>query len=167
MGACSASTSPESAVDLLDPKVEGFSCDAYFKAEMANAAFARRAFRKSHVVQYINFWPCEWDNDRKYMSRFFAFAKDNQVGLGGPDIVPYRKGQMKNAYPFFNSYKGQLPLVAMAVQQPTLTYTNPQTGKRFTRSEIEDFADDYLGVDVIFWTTEAPWLKNPAAVEQK
>ena len=151
---------PETAADLLDPKAEGFSCDAYFKAEMANAAFARTAFRKSHVVQYINFWPCEWDNDRKYMSRFFAFAKDNKVGLGGPDIVPYRKGQMKNAYPFFNAYKGQLPLVTMAVQQPTLTYTNPQTGKRFTKSEIEDFADDYLGVDVIFWTTEAPWLKD-------
>jgi hypothetical protein len=38
--------------------------------------------------------------------------------------------------------------------------TARKTGKRFSRSEIEAFADDYLGVDVIFWTTEAPWLKN-------
>lgn len=30
---------------------------------------------------------------------------------------------MKNAYPFFNQYKGRLSLVAMAIQEPTLTYT--------------------------------------------
>ena len=43
--------------------------------------------------------------------------------------------------------------------------TTRKTGKRFRRSEIEDFADDYLGVDGIFWTTEAPWLSKPVAVE--
>ena len=44
-----------------------------------------------------------------------------------------KKPQMKNSYPFFHQYKGRLSLVAMAVQAPTLTYTNPETGKPFTR----------------------------------
>ena len=57
-------------------------------------------------MQYANFWPCEWDNDQKYMSRAFEFAKQNRIGLGGPDIVPYKKAQMKNSYPFFHRYKG-------------------------------------------------------------
>jgi hypothetical protein len=55
--------------------------------------------------------------------------------------------------------------VAMAVQEPTLTYTNPATGGPFTREEIVTFARDYLGADIVFWTAQTPWLRegNPAA----
>jgi hypothetical protein len=104
---------PETAADLANAKPEGFTCDGYFAAEIENIGFARRAFAKSHVVQYVNFWPCEWNNDRNYMGRLFAFAQARGIGLGGPDIVPFRRGQMKNAYPFFNRYRGKLPIVAM------------------------------------------------------
>ncbi|WP_420963651.1 hypothetical protein [Brucella sp. IR073] len=150
---------PETAVDI-DQKHDksGFSCDSYFNAEMANLKAARAAFTKSHVVQYVNFWPCEWDNDHDYMGRIFAYAAAHRIGLGGPDIVPFRKAQMKNSYPFFHRYKGKLDLAAFAVQQPTLTYTNPKTGKRFTKDEFIRFADDYLGADVIFWSPSTPWL---------
>jgi hypothetical protein len=136
----------------------GFTCDRYFSAALENAAFARRVFTRSHVVQYANFWPCEWNNDRKYMSRFFEFAAANGIGAGGPDIVPWKPAQMKNSYPFLHQYQEKLSLVAMAVQEPTLTYTNPQTGRKFTREEFVDFAENYLGVDVIFWSTTSPWL---------
>jgi hypothetical protein len=67
---------------------------------------------------------------------------------------------MKNSYPFFNRYKGKLSLVAMAIQQPTLTYLNPETKKPHTREEFLAFAENYLGVDIIFWTTESPWLQE-------
>ena len=152
---------PETAIDL-DPKRDnsGFTCDAYFNAEIDNLAFARKAFAKSQVVQYVNFWPCEWENDHSYMSGLFDFASKNNVGLGGPDIVPYKKGQMKNSYPFFNRYKGKLALVAMAVQEPTLTYTNPKTKKPFTKAEFLDFAENYLGANVVFWSPATPWLKH-------
>jgi len=151
---------PETAVgvDTKNDKT-GFTCEKYFAAELENAKFARKAFAKSHVVQYMNFWPCEWENDQKFMSRGFAFAMENGIGLGGPDIVPNKKPQMKNSYPFFHQYKGKLSLVAMAVQEPTLTYTNPETKKPFTREEFVAFAQDYLGVDIIFWATASPWLK--------
>lgn len=150
---------PETAVEVnaKDPAT-GFSCDAYFSATLDTMGAARKAFATSAVVQYVNFWPCEWNNDRKYMERVFAFAAENRIGLGGPDIVPWRKGQMKNAYPFFHSYRGKLPLVAMAIQEPTLAYINPETKKRFTRAEFESFASDYLGVNIIFWSAETPWL---------
>ncbi|MQR01259.1 hypothetical protein [Glaciimonas soli] len=152
---------PETAIDPdLKRDKTGFSCDKYFKAEMENLAFARKAFTQSHVVQYVNFWPCEWDNDHKYMSRLFEFAEQNRVGLGGPDIVPNKKGQMHNSYPFFNQYKGKLDLVAMAVQEPTLTYTNPKTKKPFTRAEFTEYAENYLGANIIFWSTSSPWLKQ-------
>ena len=151
---------PETAIDISTKKpAAGFSCDAYFAAELDNLTYARSVFSKSHVVQYVNFWPCEWDNDHEYMSRLFDFAEAHDVGVGGPDIVPYRKGQMHNSYPFFHQFKGQLPLVAMAIQEPTLQYKNDKTGKPFTRDEFMSFAQDYLGADIVFWSAEAPWLK--------
>lgn len=150
---------PETAIDL-DEKAppQGFNCDSYFDGEMENLAFARKAFSKSRVVQYVNFWPCEWDNDHNYMARVFEFAAANGIGLGGPDIVPNRKAQMKNSYPFFNTYRAKLTLIAMAVQEPTLTYKNPKTGKRFSKEEFVRFARTYLGADIIFWSTASPWL---------
>ena len=152
---------PETAVGVdIKRDRTGFSCDGYFAAELENITFARQAFTKTPVVLYANFWPCEWNNDRKYMSRTFDLAQARGFGLGGPDIVPWRKGQMSNSYPFFNQYKGRLPLVAMAVQEATLTYTNPKTNKKFTHDEFVDFAENYLGVNIIFWSASAPWLKS-------
>lgn len=152
---------PETAIDI-DRKRDKtrFSCDGYFNATLENMRFARQQFHRSAVVQYVNFWPCEWDNDHQYMSRTFATAAQEGIGLGGPDIVPWKKAQMKNAYPFFHQYKGKLPLVAMAVQEPTLRYVNPKTGKPFTRDQFVSFAKDYLGVDVIFWSVDSPWLRR-------
>lgn len=152
---------PETAVGVdIERDQTGFTCDVYFAAELENIEFARRVFTKSPVVLYANFWPCEWNNDKKYMSRTFELAQARGFGLGGPDIVPWRRGQMNNSYPFFNQYKGKLPLVAMAVQEPTLTYTNPKTKRKFTRDEFVDFAENYLGVNIIFWSASAPWLKQ-------
>ncbi|CAE14921.1 MULTISPECIES: hypothetical protein [Photorhabdus] len=94
------------------------------------------------------------------MSRFFNFASKNKIGLDGPDIVPYQSAQMKNTYPFFNRYKGKLDLVAMAVQEPTLTYTNPKTKKAFTQEEFTNFAENDLGANIIFWSTTTPRLKQ-------
>lgn len=150
---------PETAIDLDEKKPpKGFSCDNYFTGEMENLAFARKVFTKSHVVQYVNFWPCEWNNDHNYMSRLFEFASTNNIGVGGPDIIPNRKAQMKNSYPFFNKYKGKLAITAMAVQEPTLTYRNPITGRLFSKDEFVQFAEGYLGADIIFWSRKSPWL---------
>lgn len=147
---------PESSadIDIAKETMVGFSCDQYFAATLDNANFARSAFALAHVVQYVNFWPCEWDNDHGYMERFFHNAVERRIGLGGPDIIPYRKGQMKNAYPFFHRHKGQLATVAFAVQEPTRTYINPKTKQRFTDGEFLDFARDYLGATVIFWSVK-------------
>jgi hypothetical protein len=152
---------PETAADI-DMKHDhtGFTCDAYFDAEMKNLAAAHAAFVRSYVVQYVNFWPCEWADDHKYMERIFEYAASHSIGLGGPDIVPNRRGQMKNSYPYFHDFRGKLSIVAMAVQEPTLTYKNASTGRPFTKDEFTQFAKDYLGADVIFWAATSPWLKR-------
>ena len=158
----------ETAIDLdKDSPPKGYSCDSYFNAELENALVARQAFKRSSVVQYVNFWPCDWANAQGYMSRFFDFAAAKHIGVGGPDIVPWQKAQMLNSYAFIRVYKDKVPIVAMAIQEPTLKYLNSETGKPFTRDEFKRFAAMYLGVDDIFWSKESPWLRDarpPAAV---
>lgn len=153
---------PESAFDAVatEGEEDSFTCDGYFAGALENMRALRAAFRETNVVQYINFWPCEWDNDHGYMERAFALAIELGIGVGGPDIVPYRRAHMSNSYPYFHRHKDDLPLIAMAVQEPTLTYTNPETGVRFSRDELVDFAQDYLGADIIFWSKEASWLNS-------
>ena len=92
------------------------------------------------------------------MSRLFELGKEQGIGMGGPDIIPYRRAQEKNAYQLLKSDGAELPVVAMAVQGPTLTYTNPNTGEKFTRGEFEAYARDELNVDIIFWSLRTPWV---------
>ncbi|WP_237053087.1 hypothetical protein [Marilutibacter chinensis] len=70
---------------------------------------------------------------------------------------------MRSAYPFFNRYRQRLTLVAMAVQEPTLSYVDPQDGETFSRDEFVGFARDYLGVEIIFRSPAAPWLQQDRA----
>lgn len=113
---------PETAIDVVNTKQNGFSNSGYFQAEIDNMLAAKRFFKKSVVVQYVNFFPGEWDNVKGYMSTLFSTAIANGVGLGGPDVVPYKNGQMHNSYPFFNRYHTKLDVVAMAIQLPDYTY---------------------------------------------
>lgn len=135
---------PETSIEIGD-NVKDFSCDSYFNAELENLRYAKEVFKRSHVVQYVNFWPCGWENENNYMNNTFVFAEKNNIGLGGPDTIPYREVHMKNSYPFFHQSKGKVFPIAMAVQEPDLKYNK-------TKQEFYDFAKCYLNADVLFWT---------------
>ncbi|WP_232784597.1 beta-galactosidase [Mycobacteroides chelonae] len=144
-------------IDIKNDKT-GYTCGANFEATLDNMRYGLQVFKKSKFVQYVNFWECEWNNDHKYMERTFNLAREKGIGVGGPDVLPNKPAQMANAYPFFNKYKNQVPLVAMAVQEPDFQYINEVTGKPYARKEFVDFARDYLGARILFWATSAPWL---------
>lgn len=151
---------PETAVDFNPDNLPlDFTYDNYFHAVIKNINLLRKYFQKSNVIQYVNFFPGEWNNDHQYMSRLFTNAIHHQIGLGGPDTVPYRPNQMKNSYPFFQKYKDKL-LVGMAVQEGDYTYTNPETGNHYTFSEFYHFTKDYLGASIIFWNVKEPFYSN-------
>jgi len=153
----------ETAMDAyLAEGEKGFTCDGYFDAEMENIAAARAAFRKTAVVMFANFWPCNWNDKRGYMSRTFAYAAAHDIGIGGPDIYPFNPALMKNSYRFLNDYRGKLKLVAMSVQEPDLDFIDPKTGKPFTKDDFTGFARDYLGANIIFWAYISPWLQSPS-----
>lgn len=147
----------ETSIDLnKDSLPDEFSCNLYFDSIIDNITYLKTKFSQSKVVQYVNFFPCEWDNDKNYMGRIFDFAIKYNFGLGGPDTVPFRKGHMANSYPYFYQFKNKLSLVAIAVQEPDYTYINPETGLPYTVEELYNFSSNYLGASIIFWNVQEP-----------
>lgn len=140
----------------LFPK--GFSFEIYRDAIITNMKALRRAFPKSIVMQYANFMPGEWrpTNDRGYLRAVYEAAKESKVGVGGPDLLPYRPGQLKSSYPLIREAAGIVP-TGIAVQDGNYEDVNPRTGKRITIAELIKFATEYLKVDYIFWCTQEPY----------
>ncbi|KAH8817242.1 hypothetical protein F5884DRAFT_246117 [Xylogone sp. PMI_703] len=144
----------------IDESANNFTCDGYFQNTLDNALYARSVFSTSYVVQYINFWPCGYGGDGGYLADSFAFVSNHSIGIGGPDDIPYKPGQENNSYPYFDMYRDKVPISVIAVQEPDLNETNPDTGKNFTKAEFTNFATEQLGVDIIFWALSSPWLSE-------
>ena len=152
----------ESSIDVgetgrLFPK--GFSFKNYRDAIITNLRALKRAFTKSIALQYANFMPGDWGNRRGYLPAVYKAALDAKVGVGGPDLFPYKPGQMKNSYGLIRD-SGDIVTVGIAVQDGNYEYINPQTNKRVTIPELVAFATDYLKADYVFWCTEEPYFTN-------
>jgi hypothetical protein len=155
---------PETALDLgstgkLFP--EGFTYDGYRQAIVVNMKALKLAFPKSVAMQYANFIPGEWrpDEDKGYLSGVYYAAVAAGVGLGGPDLLPHRQGQVKSSYPLIRQVANRVP-TGIAVQDGNLEQIDPDTGKPVTVSELLDYAMNYLRVDYIFWGTQEPYYSR-------
>lgn len=139
----------------------GFSHERYRDAIVANMKALKRAFPKSVAMQYGNFMPGEWrpTNDKGYLRAVYDAAKESKVGMGGPDLMPFRRGQLKGSYPLIKEVSGTVP-TGIAVQDGNLEEVDPGTGKRVRISELMKFATEYLQVDYIFWGTQEPFYSE-------
>jgi hypothetical protein len=143
----------------LYPK--GFSHAAYRDGIITNMKALKRAFAKSVALQYANFMPGEWrpTNDKGYLRAVYQAARENSIGVGGPDLFPYKPGQMGSSYSLIHALNGKVP-VGIAVQDGNYDYINPKTGRRVTNLEQIKFAKDYLKADYIFWCTQEPFFSR-------
>ena len=121
----------------------------------------KRAFPKSVAMQYGNFMPGEWRpaEDKGYLRAVYDAARASGVGVGGPDLLLHRPGQLKSSYPLIREAAGVVP-VGVAVQDGNLEDVNPSTGKRVTVSELLKFATEYLRADYIFWGIQEPYYSR-------
>jgi hypothetical protein len=155
---------PETAVEFGETKElfpPGFTFEGYRDAVIANLKALKKAFPKSVAMVYANFMPGEWlpSEDRSYLRSIFLSAKETGAGLGGPDLFPYKKGQMNNGYRFLKECRGIIPC-GIAVQWGNYDYINPKTNKRVTIPELVQFAREYLKVECMFWCTEEPYYSG-------
>jgi hypothetical protein len=155
---------PETAVSFgesgrLFPK--GFTPSAYRDGIITNMAVLKRAFPKSVTLQYANFMPGEWlpDKDRGYLRSVYEQARELKVGVGGPDLLPYKPGQMSHCYPLIKECSGKIP-TGVAVQEGNYQHKNPKSGRPVSISELIKFATEYLHVDYIFWCTQEPFYSK-------
>jgi hypothetical protein len=154
---------PETAVDFgetgrLYPK--GFTPRAYRDAVVANMTAMKRAFPKSVALQYANFMPEEkGDAERAYLRSVYEKAAELKVGVGGPDLLPYKPGQMRHSYALLREFAGRVP-TGIAVQEGNYAHENPRTHRRVTIPELVEFGTAYLKVDYIFWCTEEPFYSR-------
>jgi hypothetical protein len=155
---------PETAVDFgesgrLFPG--GFTPEVYRAAVITNMTVLKRAFPKSVTLQYANFMPGEWlpDNDRSYLRSVYRRAGELNVGVGGPDLLPYKPAQMSHCYPLIRGCAGRVP-IGIAVQWGNYESRNPKTGKQVTIAELIEFGGDYLKANYIFWCIQEPYYSE-------
>ena len=145
--------------DTLKP--EDFTFTGYVDAVITNMRALKLAFPRSVVLVYANFMPGEWrpTDNRGYLDSVYAAARRMRVGVGGPDVLPMRPGQLGSSYPLIHDAAETVP-VGIAVQDGNLAELNRKTGRRVTASELLDFATTYLGADFIFWGIEEPYFSE-------
>lgn len=154
---------PETAVSFDDPRFHpvGFTYEGYVEGIREIMTAARRAFPRSCVIVYANFMPGEWlpENDKGYLRAVHAHADSIGAGVGGPDLLPHRRGQRKHSLPLI---AGRRPgvVAGMAVQDGNLAERNPATGERVTVAELHRFARDDLRLDYVFWGTQEPYYST-------
>ncbi len=151
---------PETAIGMGIPSrwPAGFTYEAYASGIKEMLSVAKRAFARSCVIVYANFMPGEWlpGDDKGYLRGVYAHADSIGAGVGGPDVLPHRRGQRLHSYPLIASRRRGL-VGGVAVQDGNLAEVNPATRARVTVDELYRFARDTLRVDFVFWGTEEPY----------
>lgn len=150
---------PETAISVV-PGTKNYTDEYYFRGELENAGHAARVFGNSFAVQYVNFWPDGWNNTNNRFAESFDYYAEHGVGVGGPDLIPYKPGQEANSYTYIPMYRKRVPVTVVAVQEPDLEEINKETGKTFTKEEFVSYAVSKLQVGIIFWSIESPWLQG-------
>jgi len=163
-GAIEGINLPETSFDIDESGrdlPEGFTFEAYKNGIIDNTKALRKCFPKSVALIYANFMPGEWlpDDDHSYLRDVYRCARATGAGVGGPDLFPWKPGQMNNGYSFIKDIKGAVP-VGMAVQDGNYSAVNPKTHKKVTIGELIDFAVNYLCADYLFWCTEEPYYSK-------
>jgi len=139
----------------------GYSCLRYKEATTENLATLKKAFPRSTVIVYANFMPgCRVPGlATTLLKDVYEFAWANKIGVGGPDLFPFKKEQMTKSYPLIKSSYRKVP-TGLAVQDGNYNYINPNTNKRITAEEIFQFSENELHLTYIFWGTEDPFFKT-------
>src|SRR6185295_14333540 len=78
-----------------------------------------RAFPKSIAMVYANFMP----GGRPYLEAVYKAARESNVAVGGPDLLPFRPFQRANSYPLIRASAGKIP-TGLAVQDGNYSDVN-------------------------------------------
>lgn len=158
----------------VSPKTDpSFSETAYVAGLKANMLALKKAFPVSTTMIYANFVPGEWLpwEDKGYLRGIYQYGEATGVGIGAPDLMVTRKGQLNHPLALMHEGNYTVP-IGVAVQDGNyigktgadIDYTETNDKGDRSRSNIvpllHGFAKDFLRVNYMFWVNQAPYFEK-------
>jgi hypothetical protein len=155
----------ETAIGVTSAQDPSFTPERYVVAIQENLLALKNAFPRSTTLQYANFMPGEWLpwEDKGYLRSVYRFAEKTGVGLGAPDLMVRKRGQLNHPLALMHEHEYSVPL-GIAVQDGNyIGMTN--SGKVVSRRQnlvplLHAFAADFLRVDYMFWVDQQPYFEE-------
>lgn len=154
----------ETAIEVKD---SGFSELDYVTGIKENMLALKQAFPKSITMIYANFMPGEWlpGNDKGYLRSIYQYGEQIGVGLGGPDLMVKRKGQLNHTLAMMHESHYTVPLGIAIEDGNYIGETGDATEDKNKIHEsivplLYAFAKDFLKVTYMFWANQEPYFKE-------
>lgn len=123
----------------------GFSQDKYWSALTSRIDTAQQYFKKSNVLQRVNYWPCPGPEGQKYHTdRLIRYAAARGIGTGQPDLH-FRPGSNleESVYPLQQELARTQPDLVRGISIQWDNYETASVKKMF------DFARNTLKVSYL------------------
>lgn len=163
----------ESAIGVNSKIDTSFTPERYTESLKINMLALKNAFPKSTTMQYANFMPGEWLpwEDKGYLRSIYQYGQEIGVGLGAPDLMVQRKGQLNHTIAMMHEHNYTVPL-GIAIQDGNYI---GKTGADQDYDEHADkglnehkniipllhaFAKDFLHVNYMFWVHQEPYFSK-------
>lgn len=154
----------ETAIEVKD---SSFSELDYVTGVKENMLALKQAFPKSVTMVYANFMPGEWlpGNDKGYLRSIYQYGEQIGVGLGGPDLLVKRKGQLNHTLAMMHESHYSVPLGIAVEDGNYFDETGDATEDKTKKHEnivplLYAFAKDFLKVNYMFWSIQEPYFKE-------
>lgn len=157
----------ETSIGVSSRADSTFSDQAYVIGLKENMLALKTAFPTSTTMIYANFMSGEWlpHDDKGYLRSIYQYGEKIGVGLGGPDLMVTRKGQLNHILALMHEGHYTIPL-GIAVQDGNYT--------GMTSEEVDDggskrknivpllhaFARNFLRVNYMFWVDQEPYFRE-------
>lgn len=155
----------ETAIGVKD---SSFSEIAYINGLKENMLALKKAFPSSTTMIYANFIPGEWlpENDKGYLRGIYQYGQEIGVGLGGPDLMVKRKGQLNHTLAMMHERHYTVPL-GIAIQDGNYIGETGDIDEEATKKGhpnivplLYAFAKDFLKINYMFWVNQEPYFRT-------
>ncbi len=155
----------ETAIGVSQEVDPEFTPKAYLASIKLIMSGLGHAFNQSTTLQYANFMPGEWLpwDDKGLLKSIYRHGEQIGVGLGAPDLMIRRKGQLNHALAMMHENQYKVPL-GIAIQDGNyIGLTNSMTVQKMRDNIVpvlHSFASQFLKVDYMFWVNQAPYFEE-------
>jgi hypothetical protein len=155
----------ETAIGVKD---SSFSEPEYVEGIKANMYALKKAFPNANTMIYANFMPGEWLpwNDKGYLRSIYKYGEEIGVGLGGPDLMVTRKGQLNHILALMHEANYTVPL-GIAVQDGNYIGATGNVSEEKKQEKhnnivplLHAFAKDFLKINYMFWSNQEPYFQT-------